>query len=138
MFRLAVSQLQDILTYCFDRTVIIDEMLARYWIPYCCTMVILIKCIFKSTTLCLGYTIYNILQAISTTPLFYLFKMLLDLSLNEIKLSVTHSCLSLDLFIFLILLHRFLVTCFDIKCHHHANIGLMMALDVETCRQKSM
>jgi hypothetical protein len=48
MFRLAMSHLQAISTYCFDQTVIIHTMLARYGIPYDCTMVILIKRILQS------------------------------------------------------------------------------------------
>jgi hypothetical protein len=47
MFRLAMSRPQAIRTYCFDQTVIIYETLARYGIPYGCTMVILIKRISK-------------------------------------------------------------------------------------------
>jgi hypothetical protein len=39
MFRLAMSHLQAILTYCFDQKVIINEMLARYGILYGCTVV---------------------------------------------------------------------------------------------------
>jgi hypothetical protein len=43
-----MSHLQAILTYCFEQTIIINEMLARYGIPYSCTMVILIKRILKT------------------------------------------------------------------------------------------
>jgi hypothetical protein len=50
MFRLVMSHLQAILTYFFDQTVIINEKLARYGIPYGCTMVVLIKRILKSKT----------------------------------------------------------------------------------------
>jgi hypothetical protein len=48
MFRLAMSHLQTILNSWFDQTVIINEMLARYGIPYGRTMVILTKRILKS------------------------------------------------------------------------------------------
>jgi hypothetical protein len=37
MFRITMSHLQAILTYYFDRTVTINELLARYGIPYGCT-----------------------------------------------------------------------------------------------------
>jgi hypothetical protein len=43
MFRLEMSHLQAFRTYCFDRTVIINEMLARYGIPYGCTTVIIVQ-----------------------------------------------------------------------------------------------
>jgi hypothetical protein len=48
LFWLAKSHHQAIWTYCFDQTVIINEILARYGIPYGCTMVILIKRILKT------------------------------------------------------------------------------------------
>jgi hypothetical protein len=40
MFRFAMSHLQAILTYCFDKTVIINEMLVRYGIPYGCITIV--------------------------------------------------------------------------------------------------
>jgi hypothetical protein len=51
MFRLAMSHLQAIRTYCSYQTLIIYEMLARYRIPYSCTMVILIKRILKQSNM---------------------------------------------------------------------------------------
>jgi hypothetical protein len=50
MFRFAMSPLQAILTLlCFDQTVIIHEMIARYGITYGCTMVVLIKLIINQS-----------------------------------------------------------------------------------------
>jgi hypothetical protein len=40
MVRLATSHLWAILTYCFEQTVIINELLARYEIPYDSTAVL--------------------------------------------------------------------------------------------------
>jgi hypothetical protein len=47
MFRLSMSHIQATWTYGFNQTIIINEMLARYGIPYFCTMVTFIKRILK-------------------------------------------------------------------------------------------